>query len=131
MLGRLATVVSVEVVMPSVGATVVPSVDATVVSPVDATEVPSAGVTEVPSVDATEVPSVDATVVPAAGTVVPVLLLSVAVVSPPAVPPVVAAAPLELSTVAGADSVGESVIATFVSGLPTDPCLKISSGVFL
>lgn len=141
--GRLATVVSVEdVVMPSVGAAV-PSVKDAVPS-VDATKVLSVDASVVPSVDATDVPSVGVPVVPAAGTVVPVLLLSVSVlavvvvvVSPPpaaAVPSVVvapAAAGLELSAAPGVGSVDESVIATLVFGLATDPSFLICSGVFL
>lgn len=150
MSGRLATVVSVDdVVMPSVGAAVpsvkdaVPSVEATVVPSVDATKVLSVDSLVVPSVDATDVPSVGVPAVPGAGTVVPVLLLSVSVLTvvvvvypPPAaavlsvvVAPVTAG--LELSAAPGVGSVDESVIATLVFGLATDPSFLICSGVFL
>lgn len=132
--GELATEVSVEdpveatapveATMPSVEATML-SVEATVPS-VEAT-IPSAEAT-VPSVEVT-VPSVEATGLPV-GTVASVVLLPVAVVSPPVVPPVFAVL-LELSSVAEADAPDESVVATLELGSLTDPSFLICSGVFL
>ena len=139
--GELATEVSVEDPMPSVEATApveatMPSVEATMLSAeatvrsVEAT-VPSAEAT-VPSVEVT-VPSVEATELPA-GKVASVVLLPVAVVSPPVVPSVFAVL-LELLSVAEAEAEaeppGESVVATLELGSLTDPSFLICSGVFL
>lgn len=138
-MGELATEVSVEDPMPSVEATApveatMPSVEAAMLSAeatvpsVEAT-VPSAEAT-VPSVEVT-VPSVEATGLPV-GTVASVVLLPVAVISPPVVPSVFAVL-LELLSVAEAeaDPPGESVVATLELGSLTDPSFLICSGVFL